>query len=90
MFNSKAHRIDYFYPSQLANERAPVYDIHFKPVEPFSRSRGIKVLILARVAAYGASFPFPLAPAEVGYLNGHPPFSLGSGNGSKCPLDSRS
>ena len=35
----------------------------------------------------GASFPFPLAPAEVAYLNGHRPFSLvGGGNGSKCPL----
>ena len=33
----------------------------------------------------GASFPFPLAPAEVAYLNGHRPFSLGGGNGSKCP-----
>lgn len=36
IFNSKAHQIDYFYPSQLANETAPVYDIHFKPVEPLS------------------------------------------------------
>ena len=26
-----------------------------------------------------------LAPAEVGYLNGHRPFNLGGGNGSKCP-----
>ena len=34
----------------------------------------------------GAPFPFPLAPAEVGYLNGHRPFSLGGGNGSKCPI----
>ena len=34
----------------------------------------------------GAPFPFPLAPAEVGYLNGHRPFSLGGGNESKCPL----
>jgi hypothetical protein len=32
----KAHQIDYFYPSQLANETAPVYDIHFKPVESLS------------------------------------------------------
>ena len=32
--NTGAHQIDYFYPSQLANETAPVYDIHFKPVEP--------------------------------------------------------
>ena len=34
--NRGAHQIDYFYPSQLANETAPVYDIHFKPVEPLS------------------------------------------------------
>jgi len=34
--NTGAHQIDYFYPSQLANETAPVYDIHFKPVEPLS------------------------------------------------------
>ena len=34
--NTAAHQIDYFYPSQLANEIAPVYDIHFKPVEPMS------------------------------------------------------
>jgi hypothetical protein len=30
--NTGAHQIDYFYPLQLANETAPVYDIHFKPV----------------------------------------------------------
>ena len=36
LFNSRAHQIDYYYPSQLANEVAPVYDIHFKPVEPLS------------------------------------------------------
>jgi hypothetical protein len=34
--NTGAHQIDYFYPSQLANEATPVYDIHFKPVEPAS------------------------------------------------------
>ena len=34
--NTGAHQIDYFYPSQLANEAAPVYDIHFHPVEPLS------------------------------------------------------
>ena len=34
--NTGAHQIDYFYPSQLASETAPVYDIHFKPVEPLS------------------------------------------------------
>jgi hypothetical protein len=33
----------------------------------------------------GASFAFPLAWAEVGSLNRHRPFSLGGGNGSKCP-----
>jgi len=26
-----------------------------------------------------------IALAEVAYLNGHRPFSLGGGNGSKCP-----
>jgi hypothetical protein len=37
LFNNRnAHQIDYFYPSQLANETASVYDIHFKPVEPLS------------------------------------------------------
>jgi hypothetical protein len=34
--NTGAHQIDYFYPSQLANETAPVYDVHFKPVDPLS------------------------------------------------------
>jgi outer membrane receptor protein involved in Fe transport len=36
MFNSHAHQIDYYYASQLANESAPVNDIHFHPVEPLS------------------------------------------------------
>jgi len=36
LFNSHAHQIDYYYPSQLPGESAPVYDIHYKPVEPFS------------------------------------------------------
>jgi hypothetical protein len=40
---------------------------------------------IQRKSAIGASFPFPLAPVEVGSLNGHRPFSLGGGNGSKCP-----
>jgi len=35
---------------------------------------------------FGASFPFPLAPAEVGSLNGHRPFSLRGWNVSKCPI----
>jgi len=34
--NTGAHQIDYFYPSQLASETTPAYDIHFKPVEPIS------------------------------------------------------
>jgi hypothetical protein len=34
--NTGARQIDYFYPSQLASETAPVYDVHFKPVEPLS------------------------------------------------------
>ena len=34
--NTGAHQIDYFYPSQLTSESAPVYDVHFKPVEPLS------------------------------------------------------
>jgi outer membrane receptor protein involved in Fe transport len=36
IFNSHAHQIDYYYPSQLATERQPVNDIHFHPVEPRS------------------------------------------------------
>jgi outer membrane receptor protein involved in Fe transport len=36
LFNSKAHDVDYFYPSQLAGETAPVYDVHYHPVEPLS------------------------------------------------------
>jgi hypothetical protein len=40
---------------------------------------------IGRTTARGTSFPFPLAPAEVGYQNGHRPFSLGCGNGPKCP-----
>ncbi len=36
LFNAHAHQIDYFYPSRLANEAAPVFDIHFKEVEPRS------------------------------------------------------
>jgi TonB dependent receptor/TonB-dependent Receptor Plug Domain len=34
--NTGAHQIDYFYPSQLPSETAPVYDVHFKPVDPLS------------------------------------------------------
>jgi TonB-dependent receptor-like protein len=36
LYNSHAHQIDYFYPSQLANETSPVFDTHFKPFEPLS------------------------------------------------------
>jgi hypothetical protein len=36
LFNSKAHDVDYFYASQLANESAPVFDVHYHPVEPLS------------------------------------------------------
>jgi hypothetical protein len=36
LFNSHAHQIDYFYASQLATESAPVFDLHFHPVEPLS------------------------------------------------------
>jgi outer membrane receptor protein involved in Fe transport len=44
LFNSKAHQIDYFYPSQLASETAPVYDIHFKQVEPRSARFSLTVM----------------------------------------------
>ena len=44
LFNSKAHQIDYFYPSQLATETAPVYDIHYKPVEPLSARFSLNVV----------------------------------------------
>ncbi len=36
LFDSHAHQIDYYYPSQLPGEAAPVNDIHFHPVEPRS------------------------------------------------------
>jgi hypothetical protein len=36
LFDSQAHQIDYFYASRLPNEASPVFDIHFKPVEPTS------------------------------------------------------
>jgi hypothetical protein len=36
LFNKRASDIDYFYPSQLKGETAPVDDIHFHPVEPRS------------------------------------------------------
>ena len=34
VFDSDDNDITYFYESQLANETAPVEDIHFHPVEP--------------------------------------------------------
>jgi hypothetical protein len=34
LFNRKANDIEYYYPSQLRNEAAPVNDIHFHPAEP--------------------------------------------------------
>jgi len=36
LFDSHAHQIDYYYPSRLPGEAAPVSDIHFHPVEPRS------------------------------------------------------
>ena len=58
--------------------------------EPGSRvtpceHRGL--ISVLRTTGNGASFSFPLAPAEVRWLNRHRPFSLGGGNGSKCPLE---
>jgi hypothetical protein len=42
LFNSKAHDVDYFYASQLADESAPVYDVHYYPVEPLSERLTLK------------------------------------------------
>lgn len=56
-----------------------------------SKGRGAKVepLRFRAVAGNGplrgASSPFPLTPAEVGFLNGGRPFNLGGGMGSNCP-----
>ncbi|MEC4595229.1 TonB-dependent receptor [Nitrospirillum amazonense] len=36
LLDRHAHQIDYYYPSQLPGEAAPVNDIHFHPVEPRS------------------------------------------------------
>ena len=41
LFNSHDHDIDYFYPSQLQSEAAPVNDIHFHPVEPLGVRGGV-------------------------------------------------
>ena len=43
VFDSEANDITYFYESQLANESAPVEDIHFHPVEP----RTVRVTLTA-------------------------------------------
>jgi outer membrane receptor protein involved in Fe transport len=43
VFDSKDSDITYFYESQLANESAPVEDIHFHPVEP----RTVRVTVSA-------------------------------------------
>jgi outer membrane receptor protein involved in Fe transport len=34
VFDSKDNDITYYYESRLANESAPVEDVHFHPVEP--------------------------------------------------------
>lgn len=44
LFNSRAHQIDYYYPSQLKGETAPVNDRHFHPVEPTSARLGVTML----------------------------------------------
>ncbi|WP_217705172.1 TonB-dependent receptor [Peristeroidobacter soli] len=44
VLDSKDNDITYFYESQLANESAPVEDIHFHPVEP----RTVRVTLTAR------------------------------------------
>jgi hypothetical protein len=44
LFNRKANDIEYYYPSQLKNEAAPVNDIHFHPAEP----RTIRLAVVAR------------------------------------------
>jgi hypothetical protein len=44
LFNRKSNDIDYYYPSQLRNETAPVNDIHFHPVEP----RTVRLALVAR------------------------------------------
>ncbi len=36
IFNAQAQQVAYFYQSQLRGEAAPVNDVHFHPVEPFS------------------------------------------------------
>jgi len=44
LFNRKANDIEYYYPSQLRNEAAPVNDIHFHPAEP----RTVRLAVVAR------------------------------------------
>jgi hypothetical protein len=44
LFNRKSNDIEYYYPSQLRNEAAPVNDIHFHPVEPHT----VRLAVVAR------------------------------------------
>jgi len=44
IFASSAHQIDYYYQSQLRGEALPVYDIHYKPVEPPSARFTVKMI----------------------------------------------
>ena len=43
LFDSYAHQIDYYYPSQLPGEAQAVNDIHFHPVEPRSARFTVKM-----------------------------------------------
>jgi len=45
LFDSRAHQIDYYYPSQLPGEANPVNDVHFHPVEPRSVRFTISLLL---------------------------------------------
>ena len=43
IFNSGAKDISYYYASQLRGEAAPIEDIHYHPVEPFTVRIGLKI-----------------------------------------------
>lgn len=43
VFNAKASDISYYYASQLSGETAPVEDVHYHPVEPFTVRLGFKI-----------------------------------------------
>lgn len=43
IFNSGANDITYYYASQLQGEAAPVDDLHYHPVEPFTVRLGLKI-----------------------------------------------